>query len=66
MKGELFPGESKKPLAGTCSHRWKDQASPYFKAQVCDFCKLYRYKVSSRADWEFRAPIPIAGERGAE
>jgi len=28
-------------------------------AQVCAVCKLYRYKSSATADWEYRAPIPF-------
>jgi hypothetical protein len=51
--------EQKKPLAGTCHHRWEDQESPYVVAQVCTQCKLYRYKASVTADWEYRAPIFI-------
>jgi hypothetical protein len=47
-----------KPLAGNCNHRWEDQESAYLVAQVCEFCKLYRYKPGLRADWEYRAPIP--------
>lgn len=40
---------------------WQNQKSPFAVAQVCKLCKLYRYKPSLRADWEYRAPIPIAG-----
>ncbi len=53
-----LPGP-KKPFAGTCHHRWLNQQSPYVVAQVCEVCKLYRYKSSATADWEYRAPIPI-------
>ena len=51
--------QQKKPLAGTCHHRWEDQESPYAVAQVCTLCKLFRYKASVTADWEYRAPIPF-------
>lgn len=51
--------EQKKPLAGTCHHQWQNQESPYVVAQVCVVCKLYRYKSSVTADWEYRAPIPF-------
>ncbi len=47
-----------KPLAGTCQHRWRKLESPFFQAQLCELCKLYRYKASQSADWEYRAPIP--------
>jgi hypothetical protein len=59
---EHFPA---KPLAGTCHHRWQRVDAPYERAELCDLCKLYRYKVGPRADWEYRAPIPrvpLAGE----
>jgi len=49
-----------KPLAGECVHRWQEQPSPYLTAEVCVHCKLYRYKSNLTADWEYRAPIPIA------
>ena len=29
-------------------------------AQVCELCRLFRYKAALTADWEYRAPIPIA------
>jgi hypothetical protein len=51
--------EQKKPLAGACHHQWQDQQGPYLTAQVCALCKLYRYKSSLTADWEYRAPIPF-------
>jgi len=51
--------EQKKPLAGACHHKWQDQDGPYVVAQVCALCKLYRYKSSVTADWEYRAPIPF-------
>jgi len=51
--------EQRKPLAGACQHQWLNQEGPYVVAQVCQVCKLYRYKSSSTADWEYRAPIPI-------
>lgn len=65
MKG---PGEQKprpKPLAGTCHHQWQNQESPYAVAQLCVVCRLFRYKTNTRADWEYRAPIPI-GKRSEE
>jgi len=52
------PGESK-PLAGHCHHAWQHQESPYAVAQLCKYCKLFRYKASLTADWEYRAPIPF-------
>jgi hypothetical protein len=56
-----FPeSQGTKPLAGTCSHRWQNLESPYFRAQLCELCKLYRYKAAQAADWEYRAPIPRA------
>jgi hypothetical protein len=48
-----------RPLAGHCQHQWKQQQGPYVVAEVCALCKLYRYKASLTADWEYRAPIPI-------
>ena len=59
MNRELPPPEQGKPLAGTCHHGWENQKSPYAVAQLCKICKLFRYKTSATADWEFRAPIPI-------
>lgn len=47
-----------KPLAGNCHHRWIDQESRFLISQVCEFCKLYRYRVALVSDWEYRAPIP--------
>jgi hypothetical protein len=59
MNSELpQPGQGK-PLAGTCHHQWEKQKSPYAVAQLCKICKLFRYKTSATADWEYRAPIPI-------
>jgi hypothetical protein len=54
------PPPQAKPLAGTCQHQWQDQQSPCILAQVCARCRLFRYKASLTADWEYRAPIPIA------
>ncbi|HMD87429.1 MAG TPA: hypothetical protein VKO18_22295 [Terriglobia bacterium] len=54
--------EPKKPLAGACHHQWQNQGGPYVVAQVCELCKLYRYKSSATADWEYRAPIPFGRE----
>jgi hypothetical protein len=51
--------ERQKPLAGTCHHQWQNQETPYAVAQLCAVCKLFRYKTSTTADWEYRAPIPI-------
>ncbi len=48
-----------KPLAGTCPHQWLEQESPFLVAEVCVACRLFRYKSSLTADWEYRAPIPI-------
>jgi hypothetical protein len=53
------PESDQKPLAGSCAHVWQDQKSQYLVAQVCTDCKLYRYKISVTADWEYRAPIPF-------
>ncbi len=47
-----------KPLAGTCHHRWQKVEVPYETAEVCEICKLFRYRVARGADWEYRAPIP--------
>jgi len=52
--------EQKKPLAGACHHQWQKQEGPYVVAQVCEICKLFRYKSGATADWEYRAPIPFA------
>jgi hypothetical protein len=49
-----------KPLAGKCEHQWLDQESPFLVAQLCEICRLYRYKVAPISDWEYRAPIPKA------
>ncbi len=57
MNGEPQPGGLQKPLAGGCAHSWQDQKSRYLVAQLCKLCKLYRYKASPTADWEYRAPI---------
>ncbi len=50
--------KASKPLAGVCKHHWLDQESPFLVAQLCEFCRLYRYKVAPISDWEYRAPIP--------
>jgi len=55
-----------KPLAGACKHQWQSQESPFLIAQVCPLCKLFRYKTSPTADWEYRAPIPFADEKGKQ
>jgi len=49
-----------KPVAGYCHHQWQDQESPCILAQVCALCRLFRYKAALTADWEYRAPIPMA------
>ena len=66
MMDQQFPESVSKPLAGTCLHNWQAQATPYAVAQVCALCKLFRYKASSTADWEYRAPIPVVGVRPSE
>jgi len=60
----LDPPSPSKPLAGSCYHRWQTQQTQYAVAEICPVCKLYRYKASATADWEYRAPIPFA--RAAE
>jgi len=60
MKREQETRGDEKPLAGSCHHQWRDQKSPYLVAQICTLCKLFRYKSSRRADWEYRAPIPFS------
>jgi hypothetical protein len=60
MSDLLDSSQEGKPLAGNCKHVWQNQKSPFLIAQVCQHCKLFRYKSSLRADWEYRAPIPIA------
>ena len=59
MNQDPVNNETQKPLAGTCQHQWQKQPGPYAFAQVCAVCKLFRYKSSRTADWEYRAPIPI-------
>jgi hypothetical protein len=61
MMDEHIPPTGSKPLAGTCLHDWQEQETPYVVAQVCAFCKLFRYKPGPTADWEYRAPIPVVG-----
>ena len=58
MSTKSEASEVVKPLAGNCKHRWEDQESAFLVAQVCNFCKLYRYKPAIISDWEYRAPIP--------
>jgi hypothetical protein len=57
---EFVLPEQSRPLAGACRHQWQNQESPYVVAQLCPICKLFRYKTSITADWEYRAPIPFA------
>ena len=59
MMDESTLAEPNKPLAGTCHHKWENQEGPYTVAQLCAECKLFRYKTSVTADWEYRAPIPF-------
>ena len=56
----LHRAEEDRPLAGHCHHAWQAQESPFLIAQLCQICKLFRYKTSLTADWEYRAPIPVA------
>jgi hypothetical protein len=56
----LHRAEEDKPLAGYCHHVWQTQESPFLIAQLCQICKLFRYKISLTSDWEYRAPIPVA------
>jgi hypothetical protein len=58
IKSEPF--QPVKPLAGNCQHHWIDQESAFLVAQVCELCKLYRYRAAPISDWEYRAPIPRA------
>jgi hypothetical protein len=58
------PTTDEKPLAGSCQHQWQNQKGPYLLAQLCPLCKLFRYKIGATADWEYRAPIPIAPQSG--
>lgn len=59
MKPEPQSESDQKPLAGACAHVWENQKTQYLVTQVCKLCKLYRYKTSVTADWEYRAPIPF-------
>jgi hypothetical protein len=56
---ESQPG-TEKPLAGACVHEWVKTESRFSIAEVCNLCKLLRYKAGATADWEYRAPIRIA------
>jgi hypothetical protein len=56
----LNPVEETKPVAGECQHVWQNQKSTYLVAQLCQLCRLFRYKARPTADWEYRAPIPVA------
>lgn len=60
MKNDSDQPAEGKPLAGNCLHAWENLETSYVVAQVCKLCKLYRYKSSTTADWEYRAPIPFA------
>ena len=63
MRRETPPESELRPLAGQCAHVWMNQKGRYLVEQICKLCKLYRYKSSFTADWEYRAPIPFsAGE----
>jgi hypothetical protein len=59
MDDSILP-EQRRSLAGACHHQWQNQESLYLVAQLCQICKLFRYKISMTADWEYRAPIPFA------
>ena len=59
MNKDVPPRQPTKPMAGTCHHDWQAQSTPYAVAELCTICRLFRYKTSLRADWEYRAPIPI-------
>lgn len=59
MDKDVAPSQPNKPLAGTCRHDWRAQVTTYTVAEVCPLCRLFRYKSSPTADWEYRAPIPI-------
>ncbi len=59
MKTPHTTHDNEKPLAGYCQHAWQPQESPYAIAQLCKYCKLFRYKATQTADWEYRAPIPF-------
>jgi hypothetical protein len=63
MPKDLNQEPHPKPLAGTCQHEWRDQEAPFVVAQLCLRCRLFRYKSSATADWEYRAPIPIGRVR---
>ncbi len=65
MKLELPPEAEQRPLAGNCAHVWLNQKSQYLVEQICKLCRLYRYKTGFTADWEYRAPIPLARRRKA-
>lgn len=54
------PNAQEKPLSGQCAHAWENTISRHAISQICKHCKLYRYKTALTADWEYRAPIPIA------
>jgi hypothetical protein len=58
MEFDIPEPQISRPLAGTCQHRWQNLETPFYQAQLCDLCKLYRYKAAQAADWEYRAPIP--------
>lgn len=59
MDRDVPPSQPTKPLAGTCQHDWQTQSTPYAVAELCTACRLFRYKPSPTADWEYRAPIPV-------
>jgi hypothetical protein len=63
MSTEGTHSEAEKPLAGACAHEWVKTESLFSIAEVCQLCKLFRYKAGATADWEYRAPIPIARAR---
>ena len=59
LSGTMSETPITKPLAGACQHKWQNQKSPYVVAQLCEICKLFRYKAGLTSDWEYRAPIPM-------
>ncbi len=59
MKPKPSVEAQQKPLAGDCTHAWQNQKGRYLVEQICERCKLYRYKSNPTADWEYRVPIPL-------
>jgi hypothetical protein len=63
MNADRMSEGEQRPLAGACLHIWLNQESQYAVEQICKLCKLYRYKPSLTADWEYRAPIAFTDIR---